>query len=248
MFEATVGRFCSRDPIGYSAGDESLFLFLTASPLVFTDAEGYSASPGIRPICFPNYKVKVMSKSEVSSMKWNTLTAEMVAAFERPPHTLWGLTLMKYKLDCRCRTCCSNGVDKDVVWWYPDVSLDVWFEIFIRTDKEIPIKYERNVVTREGIYGHEQRHVLNFIEDFNTKFLPNISTHVLEAQKWSNWKQGPVGKSQCTRWCIMTLGSLLIATKKTLANEAGHNDANTRIPLQGVPYPPIGKMPDRSSS
>jgi RHS repeat-associated protein len=40
MFEATVGRFCSRDPIGYEGRQLNIYEFVDASPLVSLDPSG----------------------------------------------------------------------------------------------------------------------------------------------------------------------------------------------------------------
>ena len=41
MYEATVGRFCSRDPIGYEDGN-SIYQYCSNEPLNFTDPSGYN--------------------------------------------------------------------------------------------------------------------------------------------------------------------------------------------------------------
>ena len=40
MYEATVGRFCSRDPIGYDSLDTCLYGFTFANPLFWSDSSG----------------------------------------------------------------------------------------------------------------------------------------------------------------------------------------------------------------
>jgi hypothetical protein len=42
MYDAQLGRFCNRDPIGYTAGDENLYRYVMNRPMNRVDASGQS--------------------------------------------------------------------------------------------------------------------------------------------------------------------------------------------------------------
>ena len=52
MYHSQLGRFCSRDPVGYAGSQWDLYEYVSSSPLAATDSSGlYERTPGIRECC-----------------------------------------------------------------------------------------------------------------------------------------------------------------------------------------------------
>ncbi|MDZ7615532.1 MAG: RHS repeat-associated core domain-containing protein, partial [Patescibacteria group bacterium] len=49
MYDSELGRFVGRDPIGYAAGDRSLYRYVFNTPLVYTDPTGEQTAGGHHP-------------------------------------------------------------------------------------------------------------------------------------------------------------------------------------------------------
>lgn len=147
MYDPSLGRFCSRDPIGYGGKDANIYRFLKATPLLRTDPFGLYP-------CFEPYDAGILfgnliDEQGVSGMPWRR---------KQLPPGVYGHTDFELDPICECEECCDGFYLESV-----GVDMDIWIELDL--NQGIPWNYlpppDASVV--EGVYGHEQRHVLNLM-------------------------------------------------------------------------------------
>jgi RHS repeat-associated protein len=256
MYEATVERFCSRDPIGYQGNDRNIYRFVRSGPITRLDPLGNRSTtppPGWDLLCTPKREIDLWEDSDTIGMPWQWMPPEM-AAGERPGESYFGQTKIYFQLDCKCRGCCYGKTwpyprNRNAMMYFPDIKIKVQWLIFINPKyKNIEWEFkDANTPTMEGIYGHEQLHVQHGNRFFNQRLLPTLYNSLNSIQSMDTWGNGSLGRLQCLTKC----GELELFLNETLREvivaETGHSDP-TRIPLPGTHYPPEGTMPSKPNN
>lgn len=232
MYDPGLGRFCSRDPIGYADGSNVYFSRLSvngADPmgLAYTDLDPSSALQA--PWCKVGlgYKYFLTTNGRPSS---KPLDYDPIKGL--PQNILANSDPDTYKAECGC-TCCDpnqcNGTQK--------VVCRAIYRGRIRiSETAIQIAPGRVGASLSGTYGHEQRHVRNLIDGAN-------SAAQLMSQEEA--RAGCLRKEDCQARAaqIQYMGQIIM--DNWLSRERDHGKVGGRVPSgyepkEGVMYPPLG--------
>ncbi|GAB5404837.1 MAG: hypothetical protein Aurels2KO_30680 [Aureliella sp.] len=228
MYDASLGRFCSKDPIGYADG-RSLYSAYFSIWLKSVDALGLAVDD-LGP-CFEPWDGGVtfghlIDEDGLAGMPWQ---------HKDLTDPIRGRTDFKIRPTCECKECCSGWFVEHL-----DVDIDIWIEIDL--DDGRPWDYiDDTTPTVEGTYGHEQRHAQNIMRKAELFYSAHLAA-VAAGMLGKNYGKGGVGELMCKTACS-TYKVAAVGWREPLKWEAGHDDGDTQEPYKGTPYPPFGNMP-----
>ncbi|QDV86146.1 RHS repeat-associated core domain-containing protein [Planctomycetes bacterium TBK1r] len=147
MYDSIAGRFCSRDQIGYYDG-MNLVQYGHGRPTIAVDYTGYEGV--MTSDCGSTEITSTFGPTFVSGMPWSN----------GPADGGFAVTVPDIDMDCNCSPCCSDGK-----FYVSSISFSITMTIFIDVAKILEYNRTRTPpappLTLEGIYGHEQQHVMN---------------------------------------------------------------------------------------
>jgi hypothetical protein len=213
----SAGRFLGRDPINYKASPWNLYECLQAAPVYQVDSLGHQCETPKE----PQVITKPKDRESVSGMPYGKADLSRFNAD--------GLSLPGVRTWCECSSCCDKSY---YIWDYGiEVEFYIWLDLAALSAD--PEKYvDEDTPSLEGVYGHEQRHVLNMFDAIpglvSSTAAPNGSFNSFE---------------DCENSCRQFQDKMAKDWMKALVENGGHSDAN-RVPIPRKMYPPIGTMPD----
>ncbi|MFN9988114.1 MAG: RHS repeat domain-containing protein [Pirellula sp.] len=212
----STGRFLCRDPVKYKGSPWNLYEFLQSAPVSGVDSLGHQCETPKE----PQVITKPKDKESVSGMPYGKAD---LSRFDAD-----GLSLPGVRTWCDCASCCDKTY---YIWDYGiEVEFYIWLDLAaLSADPETYI--DEDTPSLEGVYGHEQRHVINMFDAIpglvSSTAAPNGSFNSLE---------------DCENSCRRFQDKMAKDWMKALVANGGHSDPN-RVPIPGTMYPPIGTMP-----
>ncbi|MBN8603222.1 MAG: RHS repeat-associated core domain-containing protein [Planctomycetes bacterium] len=213
MYEATVGRFCSRDPIGYVDGSSLYGQYIRMQHL---DSMGLFCNTR----CSTSFKPQ-----DAAKMPYRNL-----GPLPAPPgEVTLGLADVNVEdFQCTCKEDCGG--------WYVDyVELNVVAEItfYVRLAKKYGPTW-----TLETVYGHEQRHVLNYKGYFENEGFREFCDFY-RAQNRPGCKYYKDEMKCLWDGCGGELLFKTWALKTEARSREDHKPDNDSVPLPKTPYDPV---------
>ncbi len=223
-----TGTWAERDPSGYTDSLNFFEAFLN-NPIRFTDASGLKSTttgPTTNPSATVDLDLSPANADQVSSVKWSD--KELPKDGANPELGLNDLIDSDFTIS---KTTDASGV----CTFHAKLTAHFWLELDIQGIKTVIEMQQFNGgnTTIDGVYGHEQRHMLNEIALY-TRVAAGLGKDLdnLNAKKLS----GDAAQAQSLQIKLKWLKELI----------AGRTaDANHELPepKAGTPYPPIGQMP-----
>ncbi|MEX0679119.1 MAG: RHS repeat-associated core domain-containing protein, partial [Pirellulales bacterium] len=206
-YNPDIGRWLSEDPIGFLAGDANLYRYVSNSPTNFTDPSGYAKL--------------VLNPEKADSMDWHRWTAPAAGGTVGDTNVKFSITWQPFGIDVGC------GQIYKVVY-----TITASAEIILDPTKIARLANTPRGISLEQAYGHEQRHVENFInfvnaakEELEGFFEPETYGSLAAAHS--------AARKHATD--VQNALSAKVAVDKLHRTPGG--------PLRGEPYDPIGTMP-----
>lgn len=228
MYNSRVGSFCSRDPGGYPDGANAYAAYFGTSG---TDPSGLCEEPW-ESLTFGS----LIDKTDVFGMPWHRANLSGPGGGDS-----YGLTYPTVTADCNCQECCDG-------WQVANVTYDVDIKIYIDLPRIMadggPWDHgstsPNNLLSVEGTYGHEQRHVMHMMDEAENLF-SGITNAINEPDgRRKNFGEGLSGQVACITACSKIRKQATI-WRKILATEAGHSI--NPYPAPDSSHPPLGTMP-----
>ena len=238
-YSAELGRFISRDPIGFRGGSVNLFESLLSMPIRLVDGVGLST-----------FEVTGLSKGDdgkqtIENMDWQfadlpAIKVNNILGASIPK----GRTFARLDIVCCCKGCpekCDYSRDVDPRTGvirnnvrYLKVECKATLDVAIRISDAFKGKDSVS-----GIYGHEQRHVQNYISRITTELLPILNGFEADKPCDLNEKECKKKVSEAVRKAAEKWYQIL---------SEGH-DTTKGGPEEKREYPPLGgKAPNPSGS
>jgi hypothetical protein len=128
---------------------------------------------------------------------------------------------------CNCEKNCEGK------WWIEDMTVDIEVNIFIDVNNIRPPN------TLQGVYGHEQRHVINFRDWWYETGLPSLQNRFTNDLAYQQFDSEASCQTRCDTWNYR-----ILETVRVQGENLGHEgDDPPEHPRPGTPYEPKGPWP-----
>ncbi|QDV86158.1 RHS repeat-associated core domain-containing protein [Planctomycetes bacterium TBK1r] len=228
MYDSIAGRFCSRDQIGYYDG-MNLVQYGHGRPTIAVDYTGYEGV--MTSDCGSTEITSTFGPTFVSGMPWSN----------GPADGGFAVTVPDIDMDCNCSPCCSDGK-----FYVSSISFSITMTIFIDVAKILEYNRTRTPpappLTLEGIYGHEQQHVMNMSFWWATEGSSQIGDAL---SGLGNGEFSPIISTEagCEASCLDFKDALRSIVVTAYLSQTHTAPNPPPFPQPRVPSPPLGPSP-----
>lgn len=225
-------RFRSKDPIGYVDGTS---LYAGYFVVTSVDPSGmktqYSDGCGSEPWNAMGFG-SMIDDVDVAGMQYTK--TPLVSATGKP---MYGRTVGTPSVDCACAECCGK-------WHMESIQVEYQLTIFLDIDqmnaRGFPWDFEpAPKITIEGVYGHEQAHVVQMMAQFKNGYNAEVKATV-DDTTGKGFGAGDLGKLRCENACL-EIEAQVSGLAVDVADLNDHDPDG--YPANGRPYRPVGRMP-----
>ena len=228
-----AGRFLGRDPIGYEDGGN---LYCAV----------FSMRKSLDPTGTHTWPVFVHPLTAPRGVPWSDGKCDDPLAY--------ACTQAHFRIKgCECKKCKCGGYYIDGCRIWLDFKITINLDLLKRLPPPPPVPADPNYKEPDYTYGHEQRHVENYIADakrLNKDLIKKLHSQTCIANQEQSApipelvaEGDKMAKLQCELAITDLVSGMLEEWRLVVKREKDHQSPH---PVDGDPYPPIGDMPDPS--